>query len=159
MSTILRKQVVEAPAASAGRLLQVYLDAHPKHQNGGVRIVLRAHTLEQPAVVTLTPAHRPQDMAPRFSVHWEAEGGGPYPVFDGVLTVEGGDDYDEFRLAIDGTYKPPLGLAGKAFDLVVGNRIAERTAQELLADIAGVMEARFANEEAAKPHLRRAPHR
>lgn len=152
MSTILQKQTVDAPAAAAGRLLQTYLDAHPKHESGGVRLVLRAHTLEQAAVVTLTPAHRPQDMAPRFTVHWEAEGDRPYPVFDGVLTVEGGDDYDEFRLALEGTYKPPLGIAGKAFDLVVGHRIAERTAQELLADIAGVMEARFANEEAAKPH-------
>ena len=152
MSTILKKQTVDAPAAAAGRLLQAYLDAHPKHETGGIRIVLRARTLEAPAVVTLTPAHRPQDMAPRFSVHWEAESDGPYPVFDGILTVEGGDDYDEYRLALEGTYQPPLGIAGKAFDLVVGNRIADRTAQELLADIAGVMEARFANEEAAKPH-------
>jgi hypothetical protein len=152
MSTILAKQTVKAPLASAARLLQVYLQSHPQHDGGGVRIALRAHTLEAPAVVTLTPAHRPQDMAPRFTVHWEAEGDGPYPVFDGILTVEGGDDYDEFRLALEGTYRPPLGIAGKAFDLMVGNRIADRTAHKLLADIGGVMEARFANEEAAKPH-------
>jgi hypothetical protein len=152
MSALSAKQTVAAPLPSAARLLQTYLEAQPSRNGGGVRILLRAHGLEQPAIVTLTPAHRPQDMAPRFAVHWEAEGDGPYPVFDGILTIEGGDDYDVFRLALEGTYQPPLGIAGKAFDLIVGNRIADQTAAELLADIAGVMEARFANEEAAKPH-------
>jgi hypothetical protein len=132
--------------------LNVYLETHPAGENGGVRIGLHAHNLERPAIVTLTPAHRPQDMAPRFAVHWEAEGDGPYPVFDGFLTVEGGDDYDMFRLALNGTYQPPLGVAGAVFDLVLGNRIADQTAHELLSETAGVMEARFANEEAAKPH-------
>jgi hypothetical protein len=150
MSSIITKQVVEAPLASAARLLEVYVQAQPARENGAVQIGLHAHNLERSAVITLTPARRPQDMAPRFAVHWEAEGDGPYPVFDGTLTVEGGDDYDMFRLALDGAYQPPLGIVGVAFDLLIGNRIADQTARELLADIAGVMEARFATEEAAK---------
>lgn len=150
MSTIQAKQVVKAPLASAARLLQVFLDAHPAHAGGGVRLLLHARNLERDAVVTLVPAHRPQDMTPRFTVHWEAEEEGPYPVFDGILAIEAGDDYDFFRLALEGTYQPPLGLAGRAFDAVVGNRIAEQTASELLAEIAGVMEARIRDEEAAK---------
>lgn len=150
MSSIQAKQIVNAPLASAARLLHVYLDAHEPHPSGGVKLLLHARNLERDAVVTLVPAHRPQDMTPRFTVHWEPAEPGPYPVFDGVLTVEAGDDYDVFRLALEGTYQPPLGLAGKAFDAVFGNRIAEQTARELLAEIAGVVEARVRDEEAAK---------
>ena len=152
MSSIAVKQLVQAPLGSAARLLQAYIEAHPAHESGGVRLVLRARSLERPAVVTMTPAHRPADMTPRFAVHWESEEEGPYPIFDGFLSIEAGEDYNVFSLALEGMYKPPGGLAGRAFDAVVGNRIAEQTARELLADIAGTMEARLANEEAAKRH-------
>ena len=150
MSTIQTKQIVSAPLASAGRLLQIFIDAHEANPSGGVKLLLHARNLERDAIVTLVPAHRPQDMTPRFTVHWESAEGGPYPVFDGILTIEAADDYDVFKLALEGTYQPPMGLAGKAFDAVIGNRIAEQTARELLSEMAGVMEARVQDEEAAK---------
>lgn len=150
MSTLQVKHNVAAPLASAARLLQVFMDAHESHPAGGVKLLLHARNLERDAIVTLTPAHRPQDMTPRYSVHWQSAAQGPYPVFDGVLSVEAGEDYDAFRLALDGTYQPPLGLAGKAFDAVIGNRIAEQTARELLAEMGGAMESRVNDEEAAK---------
>src|SRR6185312_6272164 len=128
MSTISVKVPVAAPVASAGRFLESYLATLPERK-GSVRMTLRAGGLERSAMVTLRLARRPQDMAPRYGVHWEAEAGGPYPTFDGILSVEGGDDYDEFRLALHGTYQPPLGIVGQAFDTVLGKRIAEQTAR------------------------------
>jgi len=151
MSTIATKHLVHAPAASAGRFLEGYVAEQPA-RDGGVRIVLRAHGLARPAIVSLTPAQRPQDMAPRYTVHWEAESTDRYPVFDGILSIEGSDDYDEFRLALHGTYRPPLGLAGAAFDAIVGNRIATQTGTELLTAMADDIERRFADQEASKRH-------
>lgn len=150
MTKIATRRHVAAPLGSAGRFMQGYLDDHPG-PNGAARIVLHAIGLERAATVSLTPAHRPQDMEPRYAVHWGAEAGGPYPIFDGVLAVGGADDYNSFSLDIEGTYEPPLGLAGKAFDVVLGQRIADATLGALLAEIQVSIEARFQAEEAAKP--------
>jgi hypothetical protein len=151
MTKITSRQRVNAPLGSAKRLLLHYLSGHPG-PDGAARITLRAGGLERAAVVTLTPAHRPQDMEPRFAVHWEAEAGGPYPAFNGTLAVGGAEDYDAFSLDLDGDYEPPLGVAGKAFDMVVGHRIADATVRELLVEIQRAIEAQFQAEEAAKPH-------
>lgn len=149
MTEISAKQLVGAALASADRLLRAFFSAHPGPQ-GSARIVLHARDLQHPAVVTLTPAHRPGDMTPRYAVHWEPDGGGPYPVFDGQLSVGGSEDYDEFWLVLDGGYQPPLGIPGKVFDAVLGHRIADETARALLVDVAREIEAHVAQEEAAK---------
>lgn len=149
MTKIAARQRVNAPLGSAGRLLQAYLAGHPG-PDGSARIVLRAAGFERAAIVTLTPAHRPRDMEPRFRVHWAAEAGGPYPAFDGILAIGGAEDYDAFSLDLDGAYEPPMGLAGKTFDAVLGHRIAEATVRELLAEIQAAIEGRFQAEEAAK---------
>lgn len=149
MSAISAKELVHAPLASADRMLNAFFAAHPGPE-GAARIILHARDLQRPAVVTLRSAHRPGDMTPRYAVHWEPEGGGPYPVFEGFLGVGASDDYDEFFLTLEGEYEPPLGLAGKMFDVVLGNRIAGETARALLADVTREIEARVAQEEAAK---------
>lgn len=149
MTEISEKQRISAPLASADRLLRAFFAAHPGPE-GAARVVLHARDLQRPAVVTLTPAHRPGDMTPHYTVRWEAEGGGPYPVFRGELTVGGDEDYDSFWLRLAGGYEPPGGVAGKVFDVVLGHRIAEETARALLADMAGEIETQLAQEEAAK---------
>ncbi len=40
------------------------------------------------------------------------------------------------RLEIDGTYEPPGGLPGRAFDALVGSRIARASLTGLVADLA-----------------------
>ena len=65
---------------------------------------------------------------------WAPKDGGPYPTFAGTLSVAE-DAAGWSRIEIDGTYSPPLGIAGMAFDAVVGHRIAQATATELLAEI------------------------
>jgi hypothetical protein len=67
-----------------------------------------------------------------LDVEWKPKDGGPYPVFHGTLSVaDEGAGWS--RIDLDGTYQPPFGLAGAAFDAAVGHRIAEATASELLS--------------------------
>ena len=69
-----------------------------------------------------------------LDVSWSPKDGGPYPTFHGTLSVAQ-DAIGWSRLEIDGTYNAPFGVAGAAFDAVVGHRIAQGTATELLAEI------------------------
>lgn len=85
-----------------------------------------------------------------WSLHWHPQGG-PYPDFDGQLTVRADEDYSSCALELRGTYEPPGGIAGAAFDAIVGSRIATATARELLTAIGRDIEARYDREEAAKP--------
>jgi hypothetical protein len=69
-----------------------------------------------------------------MDILWQPHDGGPYPTFRGVLSVEeeGGT---HCRLDLDGSYEPPLGIAGAVFDAVVGHRIAVSAARTLLEEI------------------------
>jgi hypothetical protein len=69
-----------------------------------------------------------------LDVSWTPKDGGPYPSFSGTLSVaEDGAGWS--RIEIDGSYRPPFGIAGAAFDAAVGQRIAQATASELLAEL------------------------
>jgi hypothetical protein len=69
-----------------------------------------------------------------MDIEWRAHDGGLYPVFCGTLSVENVTG-NYCRLDLDGSYVPPLGLAGAVFDAVAGHKIALATARELLDDI------------------------
>lgn len=150
MTSIVEKDLVHAPLASADRLLQAFFAAHPGPDGAGARIVLRAGERAQAAIVELTRAHRPEDMTPRYAIHWEPEGGGLYPNFDGELSVEADEDYNAFWFVLDGTYVPPGGMAGQLFDAAIGRRIAEATARGLLSEMRVETEAVFAAQESTK---------
>ena len=149
MSLIEERQLVHAPLASAERLLLAFIASHPG-KDDGARLILRAKDFTKPAIITLKPDHQPGEMTPRFHVHWEAEEGGLYPVFDGTLAVGGDEDYNAFWLLLDGTYVPPGGIVGAVFDAVVGHRIAVATAKSLLGDMSEAIEASIAAEEEKK---------
>jgi hypothetical protein len=152
MSHLSERELVHVPLASADRLLSAFMDAHPSPTGAGARVILRAADVTEPAIISLTSAHRPADMTPRYAVHWQAEGGGAFPIFDGFLSVTADQDYNSYWLVIEGSYEPPGGLAGKMFDAVVGNRIAVATTRNLLGSLRDTAEARFKEEESRKPH-------
>jgi hypothetical protein len=151
VTAIVEKELVHAPLGSAQTFLQAYFAAHPAPKGEGARILLRAGDAAQSAIVTLQPARRPADMTPRYRVHWEAEDGGPYPVYDGELTIGADDDYNAFWLVLDGAYQPPGGVAGQLFDAVIGRRIAAASARGLLTEMRAEIEALFGAQERAKP--------
>ena len=63
-------------------------------------------------------------------LRWEPDGG-PFPTFDGVLRMESGED-GGVDFALEGSYEPPGGVPGKAFDALLGHRIAATTARDFL---------------------------
>jgi Raf kinase inhibitor-like YbhB/YbcL family protein len=76
-----------------------------------------------------------------LDVTWAPKGGGPYPTFSGTLTFESADE--RTNLALDGTYEPPGGMFGRAFNAVVGRRLADASVQALLQNIKADLEAEF----------------
>jgi hypothetical protein len=150
MSALTEKELVHAPLASANGFVQAFFAAHALRDGEGARIVLHAGDAAHPAIVSLHPAHRPEDMTPRYRVHWEAESGGNYPVYDGELMIGADNDYDAFWLILDGAYVPPGGVAGQLFDALVGHRIAVAAARGLLTEMRADIESRFAAQELAK---------
>jgi hypothetical protein len=69
-----------------------------------------------------------------MSVAVQPHEGGLYPTFRGTLSVE--EEAGNFcRLDLDGAYTPPLGLAGAAFDAMLGHRIAVEIARAFLDEI------------------------
>jgi hypothetical protein len=153
MTRIAAKQIVLAPLASAGRFLDDFFNAHREATTGEAHVVLKAGDLAREAIVTLTPAHRPGDMTPRYAVSWKDAQDGPYPHFSGTLEVESDEDYGASWIALDGTYAPPGGIGGRVFDAMIGSRIADATARTLLLEIRDEAERHFAVEEAGKSRV------
>jgi hypothetical protein len=112
--------------------------------------------LEKNVVFTVSNIAAGADMVPRLTLHWEPEGGGPFPTFDGTLTIEAGDDYSDCAIALRGTYEPPFGVAGKTFDATAGRRIASATAREFLERIRDYVEDAYRETEREKSVVREA---
>jgi hypothetical protein len=91
--------------------------------------------LRREVIATLIPravgASTSETHIARYDLGWEADKGGPYPAFAGTLTVApGGDERSTLELA--GSYQPPAGIIGQAFDAAMGRRIATATLRALL---------------------------
>jgi hypothetical protein len=138
-------EFIKQNGTDGGTSLHIPLGFHLGEREGAV-----AMALERPVVLDLTLTTRPSDLEPRFEVSWQPGDGGPYPTFSGALEIEN-EDYDSFWLVLEGTYEPPFGLLGSAFDAIVGKRIAAQSGRELLARIASFIEAGFQAAEAEKP--------
>ena len=69
-----------------------------------------------------------------LDVSWTPKDGGPYPTFSGTLSVAQ-DAAGWSRIEIDGSYRPPYGIAGAVFDAALGQHVAQASAAELLAEI------------------------
>jgi hypothetical protein len=165
MSSLTERTLVHCSVNQAARHLARYFKARGNSDGDVARLSLRADVpvpgskqtmkLERTAIATLAPRHKPGEMMPHYAVTWAPEHAGPYPTFSGDLAIESGDDYNSFYLVLKGSYEPPLGAVGAVFDSVVGHRIAENTARNLLAVIADSIEADFVAVEESKPGARR----
>jgi hypothetical protein len=67
-----------------------------------------------------------------------------FPEFRGVLTVR--PERHGSRLRLHGDYAPPYGMAGKAFDLVLGRTLARRTMHHFLNELRAEIEAAYHDE-------------
>jgi hypothetical protein len=90
----------------------------------------------------------------RYAISWPAgttPHGIPTPGFEGVVAVGAGEDYGETTIQLDGRYDPPGGAVGRAFDAVVGRRIAHATLGALLSGVGEELRAAHERIEADKP--------
>ena len=164
MSTLSERTLVHCSVNQAAGHLARYFKARGNSDGDVARLSLRAEVpvpgstetlkLERTAIATLVPRHKPGEMLPHYAVTWAPEHAGPYPTFNGDLAIESGEDYHSFYLVLNGTYEPPLGSLGAAFDAVLGRRIAQTTARNLLAVIADSIEADFGAVERSKAEAR-----
>jgi hypothetical protein len=115
-----------------------------------LRLPIAGIELKKDVIVTFSAGVDPMHMDQPWRVHWTPEGGGPYPDFDGELTVRADDDYTTSILELTGEYSPPGGALGQAFDFVVGSRVATATAQALLGTVRDDFVSRYQAEEAEK---------
>jgi|SRR5665213_528021 len=100
--------------------------------------------------VTVSRAIVPMHFDEPWNVTWAPHGGGPYPTFLGTLTVRADEDWNVSTLELKGSYEPPLGPAGKAFDTLLRSRLATITAKALLAQIGDRLIAQYRSNEGTK---------
>jgi hypothetical protein len=79
-------------------------------------------------------------------IEWTA-GTRLFPQFHGTLRLRI-DTVESTLLTLEGSYRPPFGPAGLAFDRLLGRRIARSTMRELLERLALAMEQRERNYRA-----------
>jgi hypothetical protein len=162
MSTLSERILVEVPAAQSQARLAAYFHSLKGRRDGTVRIALSLPvtfpglaiplSLQRSVVATFSPLRLPGDIGPRREVHWAPLRPGPFPTFHGELMVEPAEGAEAFWLKLQGTYEPPIGLIGEAFDAIVGRNIARATALDLLGRIkASLEDATRGHETDAEP--------
>ena len=112
-------------------------------------LALPGAELVKEVVVSYGAGIDPMHFDQPWTVHWKPNAG-PYPEFDGELTVRADETYASSQLELKGAYRPPGSVMGAAFDAAVGNRIARATAQALLERLGIAMETRYAVDEKSK---------
>src|ERR1700739_3312643 len=133
MSTLLERKIVHCPHKRACEYLEGLLHDSAETKAAIVtRLEVPIHPEDGPMLhkdVTITygVGVDPMHFDEPWVVHWEPLNGGPYPTFDGTLTVCADETYRTCLLELSGEYQPPLGAAGVAFDSIIGSRIASAT--------------------------------
>jgi hypothetical protein len=146
MSALREEIYVNCPVSLARRHLSAFFSEHTRlalRVPLGIPGLKTGLLMRRDVSATIKQVQAVSDAFEDFSVNWEAIGGGPFPRFAGKIEVQGDEDYDSFRLVLQGTYDPPLGVAGEAFDALVGRWIAIATARDLLERVREAVEASY----------------
>jgi hypothetical protein len=106
--------------------------------------------LARDCVVRLSRLHDVGAITASYDVEWAPVAGGPFPRFTGRISLPTAEDNESCFIALDGTYEPPLGVLGEAFDRTIGRAIAESTGRDLLERIGAFMEKSSRDVETAK---------
>lgn len=133
---------VSCPIAEAQSRLETFF-AKNRGSDGVTHLGLRVPlggiadglALEHEANVEARRGRDDQNLNDLIRIRWQPEGGGPYPSFEGTLVTWAEHDPTETFIELDGTYTPPLGAGGEAFDASLGRAIAHRTARAFLEDV------------------------
>lgn len=135
---------VSLPAAATQAQILRYFETR-RRAGGGIQIPMRVAlrdfglpdqlAVEREVNFQIEKRRDAENINEEIGIAWAPAGGGPYPSFSGRLIVWSEDDPKQSFIELDGTYEPPLGVAGEAFDETVGHLIAQRTAHEFLLSL------------------------
>jgi hypothetical protein len=95
--------------------------------------------LDHEVYVDARVAQDDQNLNDLIRVSWKAESEIPLPSFSGTLVTWSEGNPKLTFIELDGTYVAPDGAAGAIFDETLGRIIAQRTAKDLLAQIASAI--------------------
>jgi hypothetical protein len=143
MAEIHDRVLVECPLEQAADLLTARF-ARPGGSLVTIQVPVADVAVAREIVVSFTPDPE-HSRYRRLNLTWAPKGGGPYPTFSGTLAFEAAAA--QTNLALDGNYEPPGGIVGKAFDAVVGRRIAAAGVRALLERIKLDIEADYREEQ------------
>jgi hypothetical protein len=158
MSVVKERLYVEAPYTQACGAFERRLGIPPGSNRGTCVLTLPfpvGENHEIARVVTATSERLPNaaNYTSHYRIAWEAgrtARGLPTPGFTGTLTLSSGEDYGETELKLDGAYDPPAGVVGRAFDELLGRRIAHATLSALLSGVGEELREAHESVEAAK---------
>lgn len=145
-----RSVSVRAPSTFVLASVSTYfLERHPQTKGAELalrfplpRFIVDGLTLEKRVLVHLRfDAGSGTDHA--LTIEWKPLGRGPLPSFRGTLAATPRTEAT-CSLAVAGSYTPPGGIAGMAFDRVIGGRIANATIDALLQQFKDSIEADYA---------------
>ncbi len=152
MSKLLERHLVQCPYNLAKSYLAEVIG--PRAASGDkstldLSIEAPGGELVKHVIVVFGTAVDPMHFDQPWHIHWTPKSG-PYPEFDGQLTVRADETYEVSALELKGNYSPPGGALGRAFDWAVGSAIASATAQRFLQRIGSEMVERYQRDERAK---------
>jgi hypothetical protein len=127
-----------------GELARMVTRLGPFGDLGGVSKLVRVRFLD--------PVYR--DDAMRLALRWEITGmtGRLFPVLDADITLTPNGEHAT-RLAMAGSYRPPLGRVGAALDRMILNQVATGTTRALMQRLADAL----ANPGPSAEHPTRPP--
>jgi len=136
---------VEIPSETVPDLIKRYLASLETNMQGEASLKLSvpiAVIVVERELLLKAEHFREADGREIMDISWHGESG-PYPPFKGTLSVCREDEQSS-RLDLAGSYHPKLGIAGMAFDAVVGHNVAREAARELLATMKTALENLYA---------------
>jgi hypothetical protein len=142
MNRLCERILVDCPVADTESRIESYFTTL-RGANGVARLRLRvpvvldglALSIDREVCIEAKRMRDDENLNDIIRVLWKPEGSVVFPVFEGRLVIWGEDDPARSFVELNGGYTAPFGTTGKAFDAVIGHKIARRTALQFLSDI------------------------
>jgi hypothetical protein len=158
MSVVQERLYIEAPYSQAAGAFERRLGFPPGADRGECLLTLAFPAAEGREIARVVTARSERlaegaNYTSRYRIAWGAgltARGIPTPAFAGTLVVSAGEDYGETELELEGRYEPPGGIAGRAFDELMGRRIAHATLAALLGGVGAELREAHERVEAEK---------